>query len=95
MGSLIDDQMVDAFAVVAPVDEVAGTLRSRCGGAIDRVLPGFPATMSETTIAAVLQHSRHTGCVRTIPPRYSPTRGHMLTSPNCMRRWLICAPTLR
>jgi probable F420-dependent oxidoreductase len=51
MGSLIDDTMLDAFAVVAPVDEVAGRILDRCAGAIDRVLVGFPATVSEAEIA--------------------------------------------
>lgn len=51
MGSLIDDTMLDAFAVVAPIDEVAGKILDRCAGAIDRVLVGFPATVNEGEIA--------------------------------------------
>jgi len=58
MGSLIDDEMLDAFAVVAPIEEVAGKLRSRCEGAIDRVLPTFGSTVSETDVTAVLRELR-------------------------------------
>ncbi len=53
MGSLIDDDMLNAFAVVGPVDTVAGALRSRCEGAVDRVLPIF-MTASKACIARVL-----------------------------------------
>jgi hypothetical protein len=55
MGSLIDDEMLDAFALVAPIEEVAGKFRSRCEGAIDRVLPSFGSTVSETDVTAVLR----------------------------------------
>jgi probable F420-dependent oxidoreductase len=41
MGSLIDDEMLGAFAVVGPVDEVGAALRRRCEGPVDRVLPIF------------------------------------------------------
>jgi probable F420-dependent oxidoreductase len=54
MGSLIDDQILDAFAVVAPIDEVADKLRDRCNNVIDRILPSFPGAISEITVAAVL-----------------------------------------
>jgi probable F420-dependent oxidoreductase len=54
MGSLIDDEILDAFAVVAPVDTLAGKLRARCDGVIDRVLLGFPKTVSEATVAEIL-----------------------------------------
>ena len=58
MGSLIDDEVLDAFAVVAPLDEVADALRSRCDGVIDRVLVGFPKTVAEEKVAAVLAELR-------------------------------------
>jgi probable F420-dependent oxidoreductase len=58
MGSLIDDDILDAFAVVAPLDEVADKIRDRCDGAIDRVLPGFPAHVSKTTVDAVVHELR-------------------------------------
>jgi len=41
MGNLIHDDILDAFAVVAPPDQVAQKLRSRFAGAIDRVLVTF------------------------------------------------------
>ena len=54
MGSLIDDEILEAFAVVAPVDTVASKIRDRCDGVIDRVLVGFPSSVSERTVTAVL-----------------------------------------
>jgi probable F420-dependent oxidoreductase len=59
MGSLIDDEMLDAFAVVAPPDEVAAKLRRRCDGAITRVLPAFPPDLPETGVAAILRDVRN------------------------------------
>jgi hypothetical protein len=58
MGTLIDDDMLDAFAVVAPLDTLATALRDRCAGAIDRVLPSFPAAVPQPTVAAVLEELR-------------------------------------
>ncbi|MDO0977638.1 LLM class F420-dependent oxidoreductase [Mycolicibacterium frederiksbergense] len=54
MTTLIDDDVLAAFAVVAELPDVADALVRRCAGAIDRVLPGFPVGMSETAIAMVL-----------------------------------------
>ena len=56
MGSLIDDDMLSAFAVVGPVDTVADALRSRCEGAVDRALPIFTtaAGVSKAFIAATV-----------------------------------------
>jgi probable F420-dependent oxidoreductase len=58
MGSLIDDEILEAFAVVAPLDEVAGKIRERCDGVIDRVLVGFPTSVPEDTVSAVLHDLR-------------------------------------
>jgi probable F420-dependent oxidoreductase len=58
MGSLIDDGILEAFAVVAPLDEVADKIRDRCDGVIDRVLVGFPSSVPEDTVCAVLQELR-------------------------------------
>ncbi len=57
MGSLIDDDMLAAFAVVRPVDTVAAALRSRCDGVVDRVLPIFYAA-SQSCITAALKEFR-------------------------------------
>lgn len=54
MATLIDDDVLAAFAVVAELPDVADALVRRCAGAIDRVLPGFPVGMSEAAIAVVL-----------------------------------------
>ena len=58
MGSLIDDEILDAFAVVAPVHDVAEKIRKRCDGVIDRVLVGFPSSIEEATVTAVLKELR-------------------------------------
>jgi probable F420-dependent oxidoreductase len=58
MGELIDDDVLGAFAVVAPLPELATALRRRCDGAIDRVLPAFPASLEEEAVAAVLDDVR-------------------------------------
>jgi len=58
MGSLIDDEILEAFAVVAPLDEVSDKIRDRCDGVIDRVLVGFPSSVPEDTVCAVLQELR-------------------------------------
>jgi probable F420-dependent oxidoreductase len=61
MAALIDDDVLGAFAVVAPIDGVAAALRRRCSGTIDRVLPGFPSTVPDDTVAVVLEELRHEG----------------------------------
>ena len=58
MGSLIDDEILETFAVVAPLDVVADKIRDRCDGVIDRVLVGFPSSVPEVTVSAVLQELR-------------------------------------
>ncbi|MCK0174897.1 MULTISPECIES: LLM class F420-dependent oxidoreductase [Mycobacteriaceae] len=68
MGRLIDDEMLDAFAVVAPPDEVAAKLRRRCDGAITRVLPAFPSDLPESGVAAILRDVRDLSPVREETP---------------------------
>lgn len=58
MSALIDDDILEAFAVVAPVEKLAAALASRCDGVIDRVMPSLPDTLSEATATAVLQELR-------------------------------------
>jgi probable F420-dependent oxidoreductase len=58
MGTLIDDEILEAFAVVAPIDTVADMIRDRCAGVIDRVLVGFPSSVAEDTVTAVLDELR-------------------------------------
>ncbi|MCX5045347.1 TIGR03617 family F420-dependent LLM class oxidoreductase [Aldersonia sp. NBC_00410] len=53
MGRLVDDDILAAFAVVAPVGEVAEALRTRCAGVIDRAMPIFGKAAPET-VARVL-----------------------------------------
>jgi probable F420-dependent oxidoreductase len=57
MGSLIDDEMLAAFAVVGPVGTIAAALKDRCRGAVDRVLPIF-SNASQSCITAALKEFR-------------------------------------
>jgi hypothetical protein len=58
MGALIDDDVLDAFAVVAPVDEAAAALGARCAGVVDRVMPAFPADLPKDVVATILEQLR-------------------------------------
>ena len=58
MGSLVDDDVLSAFAVVAPLADLADALRARCDGVIDRVMPAFPKSVSEDAVTAVLNQVR-------------------------------------
>jgi probable F420-dependent oxidoreductase len=58
MATLIDDEILSTFAVVAPVDELAAALRERCEGIIDRVMVGLPSSASEETVRAFLDEVR-------------------------------------
>jgi probable F420-dependent oxidoreductase len=42
MGSLVDDAMLDEFAVVAEPDDLPARLRARWGGVLDRLMCTFP-----------------------------------------------------
>ncbi len=57
MGTLIDDEMLAAFAVVGPVDTIAAALKARCEGSVDRVLPIF-MTASPACVSAALKEFR-------------------------------------
>ena len=58
MGTLIDDDVLDAFAVVAPLPELACALRRRCHGTVDRVMASLPAGTPEPVVARVLDELR-------------------------------------
>ncbi|MGV0791725.1 LLM class F420-dependent oxidoreductase [Mycolicibacterium sp. XJ1819] len=58
MGRLVDDEILQTFAVVAPIDKVAGKIRDRCDGVIDRVMVGFPSSVDDETVTAVLKQVR-------------------------------------
>jgi len=58
MATLIDDDILHAFAVVATTDKLAAAIADRCDGVIDRVMPTFPRTLSSATVTAVLEELR-------------------------------------
>lgn len=53
MGTLIDDEMLDAFAIVADPGDVADRLVERFGGAIDRVASTFSFASDEERDACI------------------------------------------
>lgn len=58
MGTLIDDEVLAEFAVVAPLSELAAALRKRCDGVIDRVLMTLPAGTPDDVVAEFLDRLR-------------------------------------
>lgn len=58
MAGLIDDEVLGAFAVVAPVDELAAALADRYAGVVDRVMFSFPPGVPTATVTAVLDRLR-------------------------------------
>jgi probable F420-dependent oxidoreductase len=54
MATLITDDMLDAFAVVAPPDEVAAGILSRWDGIIDRVSLYTPESPSDEVVARII-----------------------------------------
>jgi probable F420-dependent oxidoreductase len=60
MGELIDDDVLDAFAIVAPPEKVADAVRARFEGLIDRMSFYLPYQAPPETVAAMLA-SFHAG----------------------------------
>jgi probable F420-dependent oxidoreductase len=54
MGQLIDDEMLEAFAVVCPIDQVATQVKARFGGLVDRFSFYAPYKMSPEDWQSVL-----------------------------------------
>jgi probable F420-dependent oxidoreductase len=54
MSRLVDDEMVEAFAVVAEPAELAARIRARYGGLIDRVSFYAPIGRDEVTLRAII-----------------------------------------
>src|ERR1700754_699914 len=54
MGTLIDDEILNEFAVVAVVDELPQAVKAHCDGVIDRVMIGFPPSVDGDSVTAVL-----------------------------------------
>jgi probable F420-dependent oxidoreductase len=58
MGQLIDDEMLEAFAVVCPVDQVATQVKARFGDLVDRFSFYAPYKMSPDDWQSVLKGFR-------------------------------------
>lgn len=62
MGDLISDDMLNAFAVVAPVDELALAVKARYAGLLDRIGYYFPFIPDEADKALVWQKAADAFC---------------------------------
>lgn len=62
MGDLISDDMLNAFAVVAPVDELALAVKARYAGLLDRIGYYFPFIPDEVDKAIVWQKAADVFC---------------------------------
>jgi hypothetical protein len=58
IGAPIDDQVLGALAVVAPIDDLAGALAARFGGLVDRLSFNVPYVREPETWAAILADVR-------------------------------------
>jgi probable F420-dependent oxidoreductase len=58
MASVIDDDVLRAFAVVATTDRLATALKQHCDGVIDRVMPSFSRDLPATAVTAVMSELR-------------------------------------
>jgi probable F420-dependent oxidoreductase len=58
MGELIDDEILEAFAVVAPIDEVAAKVKARFDNVVDRYSFYAPYKMDPTEWRSVLEGFR-------------------------------------
>jgi len=55
MATLVDDDVVDAFAVVGEPDEIPGKLLARFGDVFDRVSFYAPLSQDEDALRAVIR----------------------------------------
>ncbi|MCH2172073.1 LLM class F420-dependent oxidoreductase [Myxococcota bacterium] len=55
MGELVDDSMLEAFAVVAEKEDLASKLRARCDGFVDRLMCTFSMGKNERETLAALR----------------------------------------
>lgn len=65
MDALIDDDMLHAFAIVAPPEQVPGRLRDRCGGVVTRV--SFLASRPPEELLAAIRADQRTAPVQGLP----------------------------
>jgi alkanesulfonate monooxygenase SsuD/methylene tetrahydromethanopterin reductase-like flavin-dependent oxidoreductase (luciferase family) len=55
MGDLIDDEMLNTFALVAPPDSIAERARQRYAGLVDRLMLGLPENIDDEVAAGIIQ----------------------------------------
>ncbi len=62
MGALINDEMLDTFAVMAPFDQLAQAVRERYAGLLDRVGYYFPFNPDESDKRPIWDNAAETFC---------------------------------
>ena len=70
MAGLVDDDVLDTFAVVAPPDRVAGLVADRVGGLADRISLYTAAPTDETLLADI---ARQISAIQ-VPPHRTTTQ---------------------
>jgi probable F420-dependent oxidoreductase len=61
MGTLIDEEILDAFAVVAPIDQLGAAIAKRIKGLADRTSLHLPKEIDAETTATIIQALRAAG----------------------------------
>jgi hypothetical protein len=54
MGDLVDDEVLNTFAVIGPPQDAAAELKRRYGDVVDRVTVPMPAGLPETQVRDLL-----------------------------------------
>jgi probable F420-dependent oxidoreductase len=55
MGDLVDDEMLNTFALVAPPDSIAERAHHRYAGLVDRLMLGLPENIDDEVAAGIIQ----------------------------------------
>lgn len=58
MGDLIDDEVLDAFAVVATPDRIVPRVRERFEGLVDRLMLSFPPALADDEVRGLIAELR-------------------------------------
>ena len=58
MGALIDDNVLDAFAVTGPVEQIGATIASRFAGLVDRISFYSPSLVDPSAWSTIADNLR-------------------------------------
>jgi hypothetical protein len=68
MGEVIDDTMLNEFAVIAAPEELAQAVKTHYDGLLDRVGYYFPFELDNTKKAPIWENAAHIFCNRSNKP---------------------------